>query len=265
MTSRSVLISNPAIARTGTTRPRLLIAAALLLGAHTLPVHAQVGGPWQVIDNDANKQLEKTNSKLDAIDKKLKSMQTLGSYKQLGDRAADPGVPLASQALTEGIEACNNVTENQRDVCREIIKTRNAQMDYMTVMYKLASQTRNQQLTDIQDERRRIAATDYGKLQDNTNKLIALQTQMEIDRQQMQAAMYAYDTRLAYLRESQAKSASNMLAGKSENSGLIGDFLKEIGGSLITGAALKAALEAQRSDRPAGMRTLDATKGWSPL
>ncbi|UNT99598.1 hypothetical protein KBQ49_02505 [Xanthomonas translucens pv. translucens] len=51
-------------------------------------------------------------------------------------------------------------------------------------------------LREIERARQSIKPEEIGKLEDNTNKLIALKTLMDIDRQQTEAAMFAYEKRL---------------------------------------------------------------------
>jgi hypothetical protein len=255
-------------------RPSLAACITLLIGLAS-SAHAQVGGgPWQVIDNDANSTLNDIHKDLSntihkdlstTLHQDLQKIYTLGSYRQLGDRAVDPDQPLTAQALEKDIAQCNNITDKQQPICEEIVKTRNAQMNYMVTMYKLAAQTRNGQLKQIQDERSRIKSSDYGKLEDNTNKLVAFQAQLQIDQQQTQTAMYAYETRLKYLLDLQNRSTHGMLTGSDPEPPSPLDIAKQVGASLITGVALKVALEAQKTSKPAGMQTLSSTNGWSPL
>ncbi|BDU23246.1 hypothetical protein DYGSA30_47030 [Dyella sp. GSA-30] len=249
---------------------RILSFATVLLAALATPAHAQ----WKVVDNDANRTLKDIHQDLSntihkdlstTLHQDLQKIHTLGGYKQLGDRAVDPDQQLTEQMLQKDIEQCNNITKGQQPICEEIVKTRNAQMNYMVTMYKLAAQTRNDQLKQIQDERSRLQSSDYGKLEDNTNKLIALQTQLQIDQQQTQTVMYAYETRLKYLRELQTNSTHGMLTGSDPSPSSPLDMIKQIGAGLVTGVALKSALEAEKTSKPSGMKTLSSTNGWSPL
>lgn len=242
----------------------LATATSILLATLATPAHAQ----WQVVDNDANRTLKDIHQDLSntihkdlstTLHQDLQKIYTLGGYKQLGDRAVDPDQQLAEQTLEKDIGQCKNVADGQQQICEEIVKTWNAQMNYMVAMYKLAAQTRNDQLKQIQDERSRLQSTDYGKLEDNTNKLIALQTQLQIDQQQTQTVMYAYETRLAYLRDLQSRTTDAILTNKDVDGG---NPIKDLIGGAISAGVLKVALDAAQSPEPSGYRTLDMTRGW---
>ncbi len=56
-----------------------------------------------------------------------------------------------------------------------------------------------------------------------------------------------------------------MLTGNDPEPASALDIASQIGASLVTGVALKAALEAEKTSKPAGMQTLSSTNGWSPL
>ena len=229
---------------------------ALVLGLITPLAHAD----WNVVDNDANKKLDDINSKLGDVNSKLGQIQTLGKYKELKEIVPDPDQPLVKQPLEQDIAQCQTRPQSQQALCQEIIKTQNAQMAYMVVMFQYAK-TRDQQLREIETERQQIAETDVGKLEDNTNKLLALNTQLSIDQQQLQSVMYAYETRLKYLRDQQTRLAEAATSGNppDKTTGLFGGLDPSVAQALTaltTGVVLKGALIAVKTPTPSDMRRL---------
>ncbi|UPG84673.1 hypothetical protein L2Y94_15260 [Luteibacter aegosomatis] len=277
------------------------LAMLALFGAAVVPsAHAQ----WQV--NDANTQGKiddlkqnmndnvgvkadgdgKTlNGNLDAINKKF----VIGTYnaKQPGDRVDPPksALPADDKNATGPVSDayCSDVPEPQQANCKKIVEIENAQYLYMVTMYNNTTK-RYQTLKELLDERSNINTDDpnqFGKLQDNTNKLTALYNLLAIDQQQMQSVNYAYDANLNFLREQQAqlaKAANTGQAPKSSGSGgdgggiLGGLGISLPGGSdlnigaavtaLTTGAVLKTTLDQKKSEAPAGMQHLSITNSW---
>lgn len=127
------------------------------------------------------------------------------------------------------------VADLQYEICREIVRTSNAQFNYAVTMYE-TTEDRNKRLRQIEQERAGLSQQDQGKLQDNTNKLLALQALMQIDAQQAQTNMGAFDKRLRYLNEQQDFYADKALNGKS------------MLGSIVAGVTLKAALESVKTN-----------------
>ena len=268
-----------------------------LLGAATFSLALSLAAPaahaqWAVNDANANatlKQIEthtkdtvtqttdintvlgKTlgdgstvNGNINAINEKLK----IGTYdqKQPGDRVKDPAqaLPADTTTLDDGTR-CKAVAQPQQATCQQIVNIENAQYQYMLTMYK-NTQTRDEMLRELLKERAAIQSNDpnqFGKLEDNTNKLTALYNLIALDQQQMQTVNYAYEANLRFLRAKQTLSANAASTGKppsdwgSISLPGIGDV--NIGSAisgLATGAALKASLDGVQSSKPEGMQTL---------
>lgn len=83
-------------------------------------------------------------------------------------------------------------------VCLDIVETQQAQAKYNLMMSELAAK-RYERLRDLQVARGEIKNDEAGRLQSNTNAMIALLTQVQIDQQQQKAYNDAYAARLAYL------------------------------------------------------------------
>lgn len=293
----------PQLTRATTALRRLAGSAVLLLAllAAAPAAHAQ----WQVNDAEANGHLSNidTNSKdtstntkntatntdnlnkvigksgddyqqttvngrLDAINQKL----YIGTYDEAkpGARVKDPDQALpkpGGTALNDGSN-CNTVAQPQQAVCKQIVAIENAQYQYMLTMYENTN-TRDAMLRKLMDERKAITADDknqFGKLEDNTNKLTALYNLIALDQQQMQTVNYAYEANIRYLRAKQTLSANAAASGKDPTQGGdsggisipgIGNVsIGQVIGALTTGAALKVALEGVQTDKPSGMKTL---------
>jgi hypothetical protein len=283
--------------------------ASLLLACVLAPaVHAQ--DAWSVNDSQANDKLSNikdntkgtnddttamknalgdsnagggktVNANLDAINKKLfiGSANNNQPYKdtQPGPRVVDPdqALPASSSTaatLNDGSD-CTQIPDAQQDNCKKIVAIQNAQYKYMLTMYE-NNKARDTMLRELLKERSNITADDvnqYGKLEDNTNKLTALYNLIALDQQQMATVNFAYDANLQFLRASQAQLARQANTGKPKASwtsinlpgvGAI-DLSSQISG-LISGVALTTALDSVQSTAPKGLQTLAIGKsnGW---
>lgn len=208
------------------------------------------------------------NGRLDAINQKM----AIGAYDENkpGPRVKDPDQKLPAPggtALNDGA-SCKTVAEPQQATCKEIVSLQNAQYQYMLTMYDNTN-TRDKMLRALLEERKNISSTDpsqYGKLQDNTNKLTALYNLIALDQQQMQTVNYAYEANIAYLRAKQTVSANAAATGKDPTKadsaggisipGIGNVGIGDVIGALATGAALKLALNGVQTSKPDGMKTL---------
>lgn len=258
----------------------LYLPAVMAICLIASPAHAQ----WHVVDDQANSTLDQIQDNTNSTERSTKSTDEhaknieeytsnidknlhIGAYNGPGERVADPQLALASAALEDGLSRCSRVAENQQTFCKEIVKTQNSQYLYMKTMYD-NTKTRNDKLQELLKEREKIGESEFGKLQDNSNKLIALYTLLEIDRQQMESTNYAYEARLRYLRDQLTNLADAASSGKAPNSPdlpALGDVdMGDLVRGMTTGLALKVALDASQSPEPSGMRTLSLghSDGW---
>ncbi|WP_089978931.1 hypothetical protein [Luteibacter sp. UNCMF331Sha3.1] len=208
------------------------------------------------------------NANLDAINKKL----VIGTYsdKQPGARVKNPEkvLPEDTTKLDDG-KRCDAVAEPQQANCKLIVDLENAQYQYMLTMYK-NTETRDAMLRELLKEREAIKPEDanqFGKLEDNTNKLTALYNLIALDQQQMQTVNYAYEANLRYLRSQQTLAANAASTGKKVDEWGsiklpgIGDVnIGDAVSGLATGVALKGALDGVQSKKPEGMQTLKIGK-----
>ncbi|MET4676381.1 MULTISPECIES: hypothetical protein [unclassified Luteibacter] len=211
-------------------------------------------------------QSNTVNGRLDAINRKL----VIGTYDEAkpGPRLKDPdkALPASSSAALDDGASCNTVAPQQKTTCQDIVALQNAQYKYMLTMYENTN-TRDAMLRSLLAERKDIKDTDpnqYGKLEDNTNKLTALYNLIQLDYQQMQTVNYAYEANIRYLQAKQTLAANAASTGKNPSSSTGGISIPGIGSisldsviqGLATGAALELALKGAQSDKPAGMKTL---------
>lgn len=129
----------------------------------------------------------------------------------------------------------DGIPEQQNKVCKDILETQKAQFKYNVMMSELAD-VRYQRLKDIEQQRGQIQPLEAGKLQDNTNKMLALIALIQIDQQQQKTYNDAYSARITYLQGVQERLSQMALHGNGKPG------LKDIAGSLGEYATLGAAL-----------------------
>ncbi len=242
---------------------RIRIAGGVALLAFLLP--ATAFAQWEVVDNkqiDENgKNTEKLHDKLDEIYKSGLIGKSTGE-KPSGEEVDKPKEKLQKVDDNYGVSTCASTTSStpvsseQQKTCELIQRTRNSQYNYMVAMYDI-TEKRLQRLRDIEKERQNIKPEQVGLLEDNTNKLIALKTLMDIDRQQTESAMFAYEKRLAFLTEVQSAGAKAAMTGQAAPSatdtgggGLFPGWsgLGDIASKAVGGAVVLGALQAIKSD-----------------
>lgn len=231
-------------------------AVALVFG---LGAAGQAKADWFVKDRElireSQNQWREENEKRKEIQKdlndRLDSMRTLGSYNKAGEKLKEPEgdekIPDAAPSQTQDMTVANfckapssgtGVQTQQYNLCQELVKTERAQYTYAMKVYK-NTQERYKAFEKIQKEREQIGNDDAGKLADNTNKLVALMTLMEIDKQQSESYQQAYTARVAYLNKSIQHLSKQAIDGNPGVSSLTGAFgqaaaLTFLAGSLET-------------------------------
>lgn len=242
--------------------------ALIVLGLGGIPV-AQA--QWRVVDNAANTKLQDMNGRIGTTSasgngngtvngnlRELYQQQVFDSYNsdnENGKAAPEPEEKLQHARPTQsGVnmnadnrckQATSGVAQQQYQLCREIVNTELAKYNYSLKMYEVTTQ-RQRYLDELKRQRASIRSHEVGKLQDNTNRILLLMSQMEIDRQQQQTYMDAYVARIGYLQEASKTLAQQALDGKGNAGG--GGLTGVIGGAVGI-ATLKAALEIAQSRR----------------
>ena len=223
-------------------------AAALLACAWT----GQAAAQWHVIDRDlireSQQQWKEENELREEANERLDNLQTLGKHETAGEEADEPAVKLdannpgglleigsGKRCPTPPLKA-GIVIRQQHQLCEEIVKTELARYTYALKMHELTAK-RYERFEAIQEEREGLKEVQQGRLQNNSNKLLALMSLMEIDRQQYRTYMDAYEARLVYLTAARDRLTQDALDGRG--TGVIG--------GIVGGAALKAALELAKT------------------
>ena len=126
----------------------------------------------------------------------------------------------------------------QRAICKSIVRFQNDQYNQLIDVLEL-EEKRTQELEAIYAERAGIRKDEPGRLQDNTNKLNALQARSQLDMQAAKTTLDAYQSVVVSLRQEQARSTDEALAGRKKNGNLVA--------GLVRGASLGLALEGARA------------------
>ena len=246
---------------------RALVAFLLITG---LGVAASAHAQWRVIDRDANSKLRDMNGRIGTASatgngdgtvngnlRELYQQQVFESFNGNNEdskAAPEPEEKLQhAQPTQSGVnmnadnrckQASSGIAQQQYQLCREIVNTELAKYNYSLKMYEVTTQ-RQRYLDELKRQRANIRSHEVGKLQDNTNRILLLMSQMEIDRQQQQTYMDAYVARIGYLQEASKTLAQQALAGKGESGRGLGSAI----GGAVGIATLKAALEIAQSKR----------------
>lgn len=239
-------------------RAILKVLAFTGLLAACAPAFAQ----WEVTDKDTHTGIDNMkddiNERLDKIYKQsnvkgasfdtdehktlsLQSSQQGGqssSGSKLDKRAED-----ASSDKRCRDEVTNPLNSTQRPICQDIVKHENKLFNYLIDMLALTEE-RQKQLKTIAQERSKINsgdANEYGQLQSNTNRLLALQAQQQIDAMNLQLTMDSYDRYITGRRAEMADLTREAQRGPSNLS------LSSVLSSAASIGVLKAALEASKN------------------
>jgi len=226
------------------------------------PAHAQ----WQVSDDATHSSLDLVQSKLGEIKEAQRTtnqwlddqyqQQDIGAASRSAEQKPDdPGLLLQKDQLSKisgGRDTrCPSMgasvaATRQQTVCQEIVDTEVAQYNYALAMRQTAIE-RQTRLDTLESERANLSPkTDAGKLQTNSNELLALIARAEVDRQQYRTYMDAYAARLHYLRSLQDSLGTQAINGSAETRG--GIAARIIGGVVALGA-LETALQLQKTSK----------------
>ena len=210
---------------------------------------------WQVTDERAQDYLKQINQRVGNgnVNSRLNDIYDayrLGSASRAGDAEPEPS---GSEKLSRSAQSTASVgtdercppargelASTQRQICQEMIDTERAKYTYSLRMYDL-TEKRMRRLKDLEDERSRLGDRDYGKLQDNSNRILALMSLIQIDAQRHRTYMDAYDARMSYLVSTRDALSRQALHGASSPS------IGSIGSAVVGGGALALALEAAKS------------------
>ncbi|MBD8881535.1 hypothetical protein IHE49_13690 [Rhodanobacter sp. 7MK24] len=256
-------------------RARHVALAVTLLGCLIAgAIHAQdeVAVSDQTVRNNTNSIKTNTSNisnqlggstssgSTDTVNGHLKNIDTLGaapsnalSTVTAPDSAVNPD-SMVSTPTDNSATACNGVASGQQGMCQNIIKAKVARFNYMKAMYDSTLKLQTA-LTNLQNARQQIGAEEFGKLQDNSNQILAIIAQLQIDRQQMESVNLAY---LAYI-DDQQNQQTQLAKSATEPSG--DSIISNIASQAIAGAVLQGALSVQSSGTSQPL-SIEKSSGW---
>lgn len=214
-------------------------SVAIALCVALLVVSGQASADWRVYDDKAYNELRDVNTKLKQIyeqshvegtaynpdkNKTLSLQDGNDSKVEVRSNASD------LQTARCRVESENAVSSDQSTICKDIITKEEKLNNYLVNMLDLTKK-RQEELQSILQERKDIksgSTAEFGSLESNTNKLLALQTQIQIDQMNLRLTMDSY-TR--YFADQNAKLAD-----------LTRDLQRGKGGSLVDGVKRSAML-----------------------
>ena len=155
------------------------------------------------------------------------------------------GVDTGSVISSAGSATGSGIPDQQYKLCKDILETQKARFKYNVMMSELAD-IRYQRLQQIERDRGNIDALAAGKLQDNTNRMLALIALIQIDQQQQKTYNDAYSSRLAYLRGMQDRLSQMAVNGTNGTNN--GGPLGPVGGQVVNDAATMAVMTLALGD-----------------
>ena len=133
----------------------------------------------------------------------------------------------------------------QKTVCEAIVKLEEDKYKYLQDMKKI-SEKRATELKAITDERKNIPEEEFGKLESNTNRLLALLTHQRIDELNLQMAMATYDERIRERREQLNYEGAKALNPRNGTAGSTGIDWGGLFDGAVQAGTLEAALQVAR-------------------
>lgn len=179
------------------------------------------------------------SAKLSSVDM---SDETRCAKPKKPDAPQVDGIDTSSAISSAGSAGGDGIPDQQYKLCKDILETQKAQFKYNVMMSELAD-VRYQRLQQIERDRGNISDTEAGKLQDNTNRMLALIALIQIDQQQQKTYNDAYNARLAYLRGVQDRLSQMAMNGTNGTEGGGSG-----GGPLVNDAATMAVMTLALGD-----------------
>jgi len=240
-----------------TTAPRsrpsfALLLIALLATALAAPLaHAA----WEVTDKEPGDHLDNLNKRLNVPSRSTQTNTLPGDSQS---KPTDPN-PNWKTSLEQGTSLssitapCDGIAGKQQELCQEIAQTRDAYYKYMKAMYDINGQryARLYTLTHAS-----IGSDKFGTLEANTNEILALQTLITLDRQQMESVDHGYRMRIEFLTQQMTQQAKDIAGGKkSDGSTSFASLATNVASQVVSGVVLEAALSTLgHTGRPDGFK-----------
>lgn len=235
-------------------RPRLLLVRACLLSCLApvlLGVSEAARADWKVRDQ----------THIDQSKEQWKTSTSIGSYTSAGEKLTEPKddevLPKDKPSETVDLDVAkrcptpkNNdgVIGQQHNLCKELVKTERARYTYSMKIYEV-SKKRYEAFDAIQKERETIGQNEASKLADNSNKLLALSTLIQLDKQQYEAYMSAYAARIDYLNKSSEHLTNQALNGSPGSESSAASLISNAAGRAAAVGAMKLILDNVQAKR----------------
>lgn len=236
-------------------RPKAGRKSLIALGLACVLITGAASADWRVYDDDVHKVLQEISGRIgegdvnDNLDKLNHRFDVEGDvYDPEKDEETKTKIAEApdwSEKATIATRRCGarKTPDVQKQVCEEIVKLEEEKYKYLQDMAKI-SEKRSLELKAIADERSGIPEEDFGKLQSNTNRLLALMTHQRIDDLNLQMAMATFDERIRERRE--ALNYQGAVALNPRNSTESGSIFDQLFDSAVQVGTLEAALQVAR-------------------
>lgn len=164
-------------------------------------------------------------------------------YKQeFPVRAEDAGVATRCPTRSQ-----NPARDAQNPICTELVTWENRQYNFVIETLRV-TKLREDKLDEIYRERNAIQPEELGALQANTNRLLALQAQQQIDAINTKAMMDGYAATIARLKEDVSLEGKKAMGGAASE-GAEGGGWDEVAGAFTQSGMLATALIAAREVR----------------
>lgn len=247
--------------------PRAGRKSLLALGTACLLITGVASADWRVYDSRVETVLndildaigtspEDVNKNLDDLREQQKiagetydpGKESTGANGETVDSSSSPRAEAPDMATKEDmvLKRCAFASESQMDACNRIVELEQGRYAYLQAM-RTISEKREAELNAIYEERQGIDEYEQGKLQSNTNRLLALLTHQRIDELNLKMAMETFDSRIAERKEElsyQARAA--MDPSKRVDGSLLEDFLGGAGQAVAFKQALNIAKQRDR-------------------
>lgn len=220
----------------------VLGGASVLLGIGT------ASAEWWVRDQEARKTLTEISGRIgsgpDNVNKNLDELHLQqkvqgDKYDPHADEDSKSKVAAApdhsNKATLQQTRCGGKMSAEQKTICDAIVKLEEERYTYLQDMRTL-SVKREDELKRIAQERESIGEWDQGKLQSNTNRLLALMAHQRIDQMNLEMGLATFDDRIRVRKEEQTAVAEGLMDPTKKN--LIGQVIN--GGAQL--AVLKGAL-----------------------
>lgn len=229
---------------------RVFFRRTAVLGASlaTVLLMGSASAEWLVQDRQARQRLASINDRIgggDTVNKNLDDLRLQQrvqgevynptASEETKSKLAEAPAHQTKEAAQQARCAGKKVSPEQRNICNAIVELEFKRYQYLQDMRAL-SLRREQELSRIYEERKAIGEWEMGRLQSNTNRLLALIAHQRIDQLNLEMALATFDERLRLRKQEQNSVAQGMMDPQKKN------LTEQVIGGAAQVAVLKGAL-----------------------